>query len=477
MKKVLTLPNLLVLLTVLAVFALFVPRAFATNGMDLEGYGPVAQAMGGTSLAFDNGSAALMNNPATLGFLADGASYLNLCLGFLGPDVGVAFPAMDLSADSDATGFFMPALGYIRRGGDYTYGFGVFGQGGMGTEYAADTFMAGPTGGLAMSQVSVGRAMAPLAYQVNEKLILGATAEFIWGGMDIQMPLLVGDGSAPSPGSLMDFMGSKVLGEATVSAGLGTAIDNMMTGGMLGADDYARIEFADDSNFSGAASGTGFAGKLGFVYAATPELSVGGTYHLKTAMGDWESDEATMAFYEGDGSGEISAMAGKITVEDFQWPATLGFGLAYRATPELFLAADYRLIQWSGTMEDFRMTFEVTDEASGLAGETMDMTMYQNWDDQSVIQLGAAYRATEALTLRAGANLASNPVPDAYTNPLFPAIEENHFSGGLGYVFAGNQGLDVSLVVAPEVEQANSNTTVVSTHSQFNWQAMYSYFF
>ncbi|HRE07779.1 MAG TPA: hypothetical protein PKX00_19340, partial [Opitutaceae bacterium] len=41
----------------------------ATNGMNLEGYGPVATAMGGASLAFDNGTAAVINNPATLGLL------------------------------------------------------------------------------------------------------------------------------------------------------------------------------------------------------------------------------------------------------------------------------------------------------------------------------------------------------------------------------------------------------------------------
>ena len=40
--------------------------AFATNGMNLEGYGPIAHGMGGASMAYDNGTAAIMNNPATL---------------------------------------------------------------------------------------------------------------------------------------------------------------------------------------------------------------------------------------------------------------------------------------------------------------------------------------------------------------------------------------------------------------------------
>ena len=39
---------------------------YATNGMNLEGYGPIATAMGGASMAYDNGTAAVINNPATL---------------------------------------------------------------------------------------------------------------------------------------------------------------------------------------------------------------------------------------------------------------------------------------------------------------------------------------------------------------------------------------------------------------------------
>jgi long-chain fatty acid transport protein len=472
--------------TVAALIVLTASVALATNGMNLEGYGPVAHAMGGTSMAFDNGSAAMMNNPATLGFLGDGESYLNLAVGLLGPTINTSMTmgTQTMSADSDATSFWMPALGYIRRDGAYTWGFGVFGQGGMGTDYAADTFMAGTTGSNAFSQVSVGRALIPVAYQINEKLTLGATADFVWGGMDIKMGMPIGDGLAPSPGSFMDFMGTHVLGEATPSAGMDTAINNMVMGGMLGADDWALISFADDSDFTGAAKGTGFAGKLGLMYQVTPELTVGATYHLKTAMGDWEADEASMGFYEGtDTTGGvtpgtmISQMAGKMIVEDFQWPAIMGAGIAYQVNENILVAADYKLIAWADVMADFNMVFEVTDEATGLAGETVAIKMYQDWDDQSVIQLGAAYRAGEMFTLRGGAVIASNPVPDEFVNPLFPAIEETHFTGGLGINLNEMHGLDLSVAVAPEVEQTNSTTTMVTTHSQFNFQAMYTFHF
>jgi long-chain fatty acid transport protein len=43
----------------LAIAGLTVPGiALATNGMNMEAYGPVAAGMGGASFAYDNGSAA-----------------------------------------------------------------------------------------------------------------------------------------------------------------------------------------------------------------------------------------------------------------------------------------------------------------------------------------------------------------------------------------------------------------------------------
>ncbi|MCB1161048.1 MAG: outer membrane protein transport protein [Candidatus Krumholzibacteriia bacterium] len=456
-----------------AVAMLFAVPAAATNGMDLEGYGPISQAMGGASMAFDQGSAGLMSNPATLGLLPDGATRVDVALGLLGPSVTSRFPAFNLSADSDATAFWMPAIGALRHRGAMTFGLGVFGQGGMGTEYDQAAFLAGPTGEPVMSQVSVGRVMAPFTYALESGLILGVTLDYVWGGMDLQMPFAVGDAMAPAPGSLMDFMGSHVLGEAAVSAGFGAAIQGMMTGGQLTANDYARVEFADDSDFTGAASGSGFAGKLGVLYPVNEAWTLGAAYHFKTSMGDWEADTAEMAFYAGDGSGLLGdAIPGKIAVKDFQWPATLGLGAAFRPAERWLLAADYKLIQWSGVMENFEMVFTAT--GGGLDGETVGITFYQDWSDQAVINLGAAYLAQDWLTLRAGTVIASNPIPQTYLNPLFPAIEETHLTAGAGLALAPNQEFNVSIAVAPEVTQTSSKSGVEVAHSQFNLQAMYS---
>jgi long-chain fatty acid transport protein len=99
--------------------------------------------------------------------------------------------------------------------------------------------------------------------------------------------------------------------------------------------------------------------------------------------------------------------------------------------------------------------------------------------------LGASYRVTDALTLRAGANIADNPIPDNRVHPLFPAIVENHYTFGVGYMIGKQSGIDFSLVYAPEVTVTGTQATgtpgtgiggnqgVKISHSQLNWQLQY----
>ena len=73
---------------VLAAIGITAPGvAMATNGMLMEGYGPIATGMGGASMAYDNGAAGMANNPATIGMMANGTSRLDLAVGGLHPDI------------------------------------------------------------------------------------------------------------------------------------------------------------------------------------------------------------------------------------------------------------------------------------------------------------------------------------------------------------------------------------------------------
>lgn len=206
-----------------AAMGLAVPGlALATNGMLMEGYGPIAAAMGGAAMAYDNGTAALANNPATLALMADG-SRIDVMVGFVGPDVKTSMGIGKSSADA----FYMPAIGYVKKQGKLVYGAGIYGQGGMGTEYANGD----------MAQVGVGRVIFPLAYSVDERLNVGGSVDIVWAGMDM----------------------------------------------VVGA--YG-INFKDDSDFSGQAKGYSVAAKLGFTYKLDDALTVGGAYQTAGNLPD-----------------------------------------------------------------------------------------------------------------------------------------------------------------------------------------------
>lgn len=440
----------------LAIAALgFISTAHATNGMNLEGYGPIALGMGGTSFAYDNGTAGVMNNPATLGLMEKG-SRLDLAIGMLGPDVKAtcaSAPCTGATADSGGDAYFMPAVGWTKRDGAMTYGVALFAQGGMGTEYGATTFMAGGSGSPVRSELGVGRLIAPLTYAVNQDLTIGGSLDLVWAMMDLRMAAT----------------GAQLGNMVTASSGaLGGALP-----GLAGAA-WARIDFSDNNDYTGKAKATGFAGKIGFVYKASPTVTIGGTYHSKTSLDDMETSTTGASMTAQGGFSDV----GMISVRDFQWPETYGLGVSVQATPSLMVAADVKRIGWSDVMQSFKMTYT----SAGIGG-TVDFAMPQNWDDQTVFSLGVAYKATSALTLRAGANFSKNPIPSTYLNALFPAIEENHYTIGVGYAFSDTSELNFALSHAPKVTQTSPAVAVPATpsvtvdHSQTSWQLMYSKLF
>ncbi|MFP5397663.1 MAG: OmpP1/FadL family transporter [Gammaproteobacteria bacterium] len=430
--------------------------ALATNGMNMEGYGPISTGMGGASQALDHGSAALAQNPATLALMGAGAR-LDVAVGLLGPRVEsrVDTPMGAMASKSDGTSYVMPALGYVRRSGRLVYGLGVFAQGGMGTEYKASSFLAAGSGLPVRSELGVGRVMLPLAYDVTPEFAVGATLDFMWAGLDLRM-------AAPAT-----QLGGLVTGG---SGNLAMGLPQMLP--MLPPGAWARIDFSDSSDFTGQANSTGWAAKLGMVYKASPALTLGASYQFESDLGDMKTG-STGASMSIQGMGSIP---GRITVVDFQWPSMLAAGAAWQATPALLLAVDVKRIGWADVMKSFRMRFDsAAPAASGFDG-SIDFALPQEWKDQTVFNLGLAWAASGQLTLRAGLNLADNPIPDALVNPLFPATVERHYTFGLGWRFDPASELNASLTLAPTTTVTNAMGIEVA-HKQRNVQLMYTHRF
>jgi long-chain fatty acid transport protein len=420
----------------------------ATNGMNMEGFGPVSTGMGGASQAFDHGTAAMAQNPATLALMAPG-SRVDAAFGLLGPNVVSSVPGQ--SVKSGGTSYVMPAFGYAKRNGALTYGIGIFAQGGMGTEYNENTFLAGGSGQPVRSELGVGRVLLPVAYQVTPDFAVGATLDFMWAGLDMRMAL---------PGSQL---GSLVTGASGSLAGMLAP---------LGSAPWTRIDFSNSSDFTGAAKSTGWAGKLGAVYKLTPAFSMGASYQFESSLGDMKTG-ATGASLSAPG-GFLDQ--GRITVVDFQWPATTAVGMAWQATPALLLAADVKRLDWASVMKDFKLRYDSAGTSMPGVSGSVSFALPQNWKAQTVTNLGAAYAVNTALTLRAGLNLADNPTPDATLNPLFPATIKSHYTAGAGYRFSPASEFNGSLTVAPNSSVTNGQGILI-THKQLNVQLMYTHRF
>lgn len=476
--------------------------AFATNGAAMEGYGPVSTGMGGTSAAYDNGAAGLINNPATLGLMKSGTSRLDLAIGGLHPNISVSSPGQS-TAKSDGTSYFLPAGGYIRKDGKLTWGIGLFAQGGMGAEYSSTSFLSGfvatdgtsrgTSGRAQRTELALGRVMVPLTYDVTDNLRIGGTVDYVWGGFDFKMQM--------SGQALLQLMGNQnnanksALGFVNTSSTLLPTLAGLVqtANGGSGANDGRAINFGyfdvdrGNDKFSQAATTSGFASNIGFAWQATPALSIGGVYHAKTALSDFSGSgsmtmnlNAAAGTAAGLGGAGDFTLRGQVRVINLQWPSSSSIGIAYQANDKWLLAADVKTIGWRDTFQQLRMKFTT---GSG----TIDLGINQNFKDQNIAQLGVAYKATDALTLRAGASMTDNPVPAGNMFYLFPATEANHFTLGAGYAMNKYSSVDFSVAMAPSVSVTNPGNglagagtgltgipRVTATHSQTNWQLMFS---
>ena len=452
----------------------FSPSAEATNGMNLEGYGPKAHGLGGAGMAYDTGNSAVMNNPATLSLMKGGDARLSFGLRGLHPHVSAWYGGVESHSEGDS--YFMPSMSYMRRDGRLSWGIALLAQGGMGTEYGEGAYLF--SGGYSLngsmvplsgeeirSEVSMGRVMLPIAYALTDRTGISLSADLVWASMDLQMDI---DGE--HFGKLLMGSGGSVAGSMAASLG------QMMAGGMMSDINSARIDFSNDNAFTGEADGYGFGVKTGIVHKLSDAVSMGASYHSKTRISDLETHHALISF---NGSGDAFldgpvSVKGSLKVRDFEWPETIAAGIALYPSDRWMLVGDVKIINWSAVMDTFKVSF--TAEEGPLTGQSIDVVMDQNWDDQVVWSLGAQYSVSNDFKIRAGANFANNPVPDATLNPLFPAIVTTHYTGGFGLRMKKQHQIGFALAYAPEVDETNGDD-VEMTHGQTNWSLGYTYNF
>lgn len=472
----------------LSISLLLAIPAFADTGMNPLAHDARAEAMAGACLTCDDGVPGTMSNPATLGLMREGhRSDYGLSLyspGYVRSEGGNDYA-------SRRNQLWFPSLGWASRKEGFSYGAGIFRQGGIASYYR------GPNPQWPeRAEIHAGRLVAPFAVQVSERLILGGSIGFAWLEMDLQWLL---------PGTEADAMLRGVGSTGTLSHTMGDSLNAMSSAGVLQASgsgagplNQVYLDYYNSDQFAGGASGTGHGGFFGALYQLDALTRLGFFYHARTPYSTLYGDQATLnldlnmddnyiagtwdGVTPGGEAGTFSpvqvALAGRIRLREFQWPAQHGMGLSHDAG-SWQIHGSIRHIAWSEVMEALRMEFVADQLLAGpgdnLVGQQLRLKWWQKWRDQRVYAIGGAVSAWPGGSIRAGYSYATNPIPDNRLHPLFAAITRHHYTLGLSVQPWRRTQLDLALHVFEGPARVNATTSPVTKVSQSGRGAVLSF--
>jgi long-chain fatty acid transport protein len=398
--------------------------------MNMIGYGAESIAMGGADLAVTDGPAAMNINPAGAGRSL--YPEFNLGLGFLRPSLHHTDALGNDEADV-LQRYPIPSLGYVHPVRAFSFGAGVFVQGGMGAEYSSLStpfsamansgqlppgFFEGdfvPNADATLTNLMHAKITPTVSWRAHPKLTLGANLNISYARAEMKL-----------------FPETSVVADLDQS---GTAGDNP-------SDFFSGMHAEDMSSF-------GYGMRLGFQYQMGA-LSLGGAYCTETSLGyDGGSMNLNLA---ASGLGTVTYDA---RMSGFAWPQQAGLGVAYRVHPRLLLATDVDWADWSGAIET--LTIEIENPDHPMAPGSGAIPLRMDWKDQWVWAVGMEVNPHRDWAVRLGYNHGDTPIPSSSLRPLFPAIAEDHITGGIG-VTKASWTFDVGLEYVLRTEKTNNSS-------------------
>lgn len=362
--------------------------AYATNGYFAHGNGMKAKGMAGAATASSDDAFGGANNPASMVFAGN---RLDLGVDLFSP-IREASNSSDfggpVSVESDSNYFLVPEFGYNKMvNSNLSLGVTVYGNGGMNTNYSE---------------------------------VPGVGANLLGGsgrlGVDL-MQLIIAPTAAYKIAPNHSIGVSPLLGYQRFKAeGLQAFTGFSSSGGNVTNRGY-------DGAF-------GYGVRVGYMGKITPTVTIGAAYASK------------MNFEK------FSKYAGLFAEQgDFDIPENYNLGVAWQATPAVKLALDYQRINFGGVNAVANPVFG----SLGFNAMGLDNGAGFGWDDIDVWKLGAEYKYSQKLTLRAGYSHTDSPITGDLTcattncgetmfNILAPAVIEDHVTLGFTYTLAsGNE--------------------------------------
>ena len=207
---------------------------------------------------------------------------------------------------------------------------------------------------------------------------------------------------------------------------------------------YQRFEAKGLQNFTAASASPskvtnnghensyGWGVRVGWIGQITDAVTLGATYQSRTNMS------------------KLNEYRGLFVDQgNFDIPTDYGIGIAVKATPKLTLAADVQRIEYS---EIDPVGFPLANFFSAPLGD--DHGAGFGWRDVTAVKIGASYAWSDSLTLRAGYDHSSQPIPRSQTffNILAPGVVQDHLTLGATWVLPNKAELSFAYMHAFENE-------------------------
>ena len=470
---------------VLIALAIFTSASLATHGTRMIGFNAKTVGRGGTGFGIFDSPALMMTNPAGITFLT--APVLDGNFSLMIP--GVHFTNTLNDRDGETNYFPIAALGYVNplRDSDWSWGIGVFTQGGMGADFSLDhDLFRDQTGSFIPqeyhSKLAVLQGGPSVAYRLMPELSIGVSAHLMYSTLEFQMPYSLDPSimkGVINPGTGMTF--GDLFAAPPAQGGFG----------------YMEVTAAAEMN---GLQAVGFGGKIGVAYQLSERVSFGASYTSPTSF-TYKSGSATMdmtaqlnnAFglavqgylaqnpgaTQQEAQGAVMQQFGQLGIDlaqgvvaeydleaKLKFPQSIGIGTSIQASKDLRFALDLEWVNWKNAFDDMTLSLSNGDNPNinRMLGSTGDLSIDfpMRWKDEFAFRVGGEYDVTPTFTLRAGYAYGSNPVPETTVFPVFPAIVEDHLMLGGSYQIFEPFTVHAAFELALNNQQVAANNNMVA---------------
>lgn len=354
------------------------------DGVIRDSVGPIPGGRGGANIGYADNGAVLLSNPAGMTNLR-GNGWFEIGVDGLVTDLEHA--DQQSSSDNEAWAFGIPMLSVMQKSDDerWAAGIGVFVPAGFGAQWDLN---APPFFGDSATYKSVGgliKIIPGVAYQVTDRLSVGATLGVAVSHAELEGPFVLQTGPL---------------------AGVPTRLDLQATG-------------------------------------AAPTWSVGTQYKLtdRTVIGAVYTSEDRFRM-EGSARADVFGLAPVPVPSSFDaevdlvWPQSVGVGVQHQINDRHRVGVDVIWFDWSHAFDQLDLKLSnPTNPMFRMLGPRIQDSFPLDWEDSITVRTGYEYHWTRQDILRTGYVFNSDTVPNATLTPYIPAILDHTVSAGYSRIW------------------------------------------